>query len=236
MMTIIFLAGIACIATFIYLSIDIQDIVTKAPAEDKPLSENNDPQAKGHSHNGKQHEHQHQPETNKPVNTLTKQTQEISTSTATPIYGTDFDIEEHLKRPDVQKQLATAEKRFKDFMDNHPALQPQAKADMATIREYVRAEKEFHRKYQELIKESESISQELMKLTNFTLEEVKNMSEKEKAKMRDKLTANQKKRDAQRIKREQHNKTDPVYPADAYKRMKKLRQSMLANDQLHFSK
>ena len=205
-MTIIFLAGIACIATFIYLSIDIQDIVTKAPAEDKPLSENNDPQPKGHSHNGKHHSHEQQPETNKPVNTLTKQTQEISTSTATPIYGTDFDIEEHLKKPDVQKQLAAAEKRFKDFMDNHPALQPQAKADMATIKEYVRAEKEYHRKYQELSTESALLTKEFEKVTDITIEEVRNMSREEKDQQLAKLRAHEKKED-----KEKHiNKPNPL--------------------------
>lgn len=227
---ILLLLGIGCISLFIYFLTDIQDIIVKH--DDKPLPEKNEANPNEHLHNGESHAHDHGTEPNKPVNKLATETQEIGSSTATPIYGTDFDIEAYINSPEFQAKMEDLDKRRKDYFDNHPFFQPQAVADRKTISEYRRAETEFHRKYQELHEEWKAIQEENDKLLDISIEEFKKLSKEEQLERINKLAANREKMHAHREKEDAHNKTDPIYPAAAAKRAYELWESVSVNNQL----
>lgn len=112
-----------------------------------------------------------------------------------------------------------------------PKHHKQAPADREST-----AGKQYHEKNFEFSKRRILLTKQFEEIHNISIEDLRKLSKKELAEHNEKTIAHKKKRDAFWDEFEAHHKTRPVYPADAYKRTKELRQSMLENNQLHFSK
>lgn len=193
------------------------------------------PTTKGHWHDGVwcAEDHGREPVTKTTPKSPTSQkseTAQLGTSNVQPVFGSDFTMEELLKRKDVQQLLAEADARVQKYIDNHPAFSEQAIADRKTLSEYSEARKSYIQITDDFHKEWKSLNQEQNRLTDIPLAEIKMMSKTERADYLRKLKSIDKRKRDHWKRRDAHKKTNPIFPKEVYTRVYNLGQFLESTD------